>query len=156
VDERLRATERVATVSSSKVDVAFPFSVLEEEPVFHFDLSGHAIVVFFKKGTASALDAHRVAGGKDVGSTAVYQPGAGRRALKVKAEGDVFVDHETGSTGTLLGVSIEGPLKGEKMEPVWCITTIYGLPGPVFKPDTILYRGAGTLGPLPRHTSHAP
>jgi len=142
VDERLRATERVATVSSGDVDVAFPFSVLEMEPVVHFDLSGQDIVVFFKKGTASALDASTVAGGKDVGSTGVYQAEAGGRALTFRAEGDLFIDNETGSTWTLLGKSIEGPLKGEKLEavvhhnPLWFAWA-------VFKPDTILYLGAG-------------
>ena len=142
VDERLRATERVATVSLDEIDVAFPFSVLENEPVVHFDLDGQDIVVFFKKGTASALDANTIAGGRDVGSTAVYEAAADGQALTFRAEGDVFIDNETGSTWTLLGESIGGPLNGETLKPVVHHNHLW-FAWAVFKPDTILYRGAG-------------
>jgi hypothetical protein len=49
-DDRLRATERVATVSIGDVDLAFPFSMLEQDPVVHYQAGNVEIVVFYRKG----------------------------------------------------------------------------------------------------------
>ena len=63
-DDRLPAIERVATVELEDETVAFPFSVLEKEPVVHQTIAGQELVVFFKKGTASALDNVALAEGR--------------------------------------------------------------------------------------------
>ncbi len=140
-DDRLRPTERVATVSIGALDVAFPFSVLEQEPVVHYTIGDRDIVVFYKKGTASALDSSLIAQGRDVGATGVFNPEARGRKLTFKADGDFFKDNETGTTWNLLGQAVAGELKGEKLEPV-----VHGnhfwFAWAVFKPNTIVYQGS--------------
>jgi hypothetical protein len=139
-DDRLRATERVATVSLGNRDVAFPFSVLEQEPVVHYQAGDTDIVVFYQKGTASALDSGLIANGRDVGSTGVFIPEVNGQPLTFEMRDGQFQDRETSSTWNLLGEAVAGQLKGETVEPV-----VHGnhfwFSWAVFKPDTIIYRG---------------
>ena len=140
-DTRLTATERVATVSAGDEAVAFPFSVLEEEPVVHYTLAGEDLVVFYKKGTASALDERIIADSHDVGATNVFRPVVDGQELTFTAEGENFVDGETGTTWNLLGQAIEGPLMGSRLTPVVHANHLW-FAWAVFKPDTVVYRGA--------------
>ena len=139
-DDRLRATERVATVSLGNQDVAFPFSVLEQEPVVHYQAGDTDIVVFHQKGTASALDSGLIAKGRDVGSTGVFIPEVNGQSRTFEMRDGQFRDRETGSTWNLLGEAVAGPSQGEKLEPV-----VHGnhfwFSWAVFQPDTIVYRG---------------
>jgi hypothetical protein len=139
-DDRLRATERVATVSIGDVDLAFPFSMLEQDPVVHYQAGNVEIVVFYRKGTASALDSGLIAQGRDVGSTGVFIPKVNGQPLTFEMRDGQFQDRETGSTWNPLGEAVAGPLKGETLEPV-----VHGnhfwFSWAVFKPDTIVYRG---------------
>jgi hypothetical protein len=142
-DDRLPAIERVATVSIGGEDVAFPFSALEEEPVVHYTIGGREIMVFYKPGTASALDSGSIAQGRDVGATGVFIPRAEGRTLTFHvADGD-FKDRETGSTWNLLGEAIAGPLKGEKLDTV-VHANHFWFSWAVFKPDTVVYQGKGS------------
>ncbi|HZA25533.1 MAG TPA: DUF3179 domain-containing protein, partial [Dehalococcoidia bacterium] len=139
-DDRLQATERVATVSIGDVDLAFPFSILEQDPVVHYQAGKVEIVVFYRKGTVSALDSGLIAQGRDVGSTGVFIPKVNGQPLTFEMRDGQFQDRETGSRWNLLGEAVAGPLKGETLEPV-----VHGnhfwFSWAVFKPDTIVYRG---------------
>ena len=139
-DGRLNPTERVATVSAGDESVAFPFSVLEDNPVVSYTLNNADIVVFYQKGTASALDSSRIADGRDVGSTGVFLAAANGRQLTFRRDGGGFVDNETGSTWNILGKAIDGELKGTSLEPV-AHANHFWFAWAVFNPDTILYRG---------------
>ncbi len=139
---RLPALERVVTVIAGGEPLAVPFSVLEKEPVVHFTLGGQDLVVFFKKGTASALDSEEIAEGRDVGAVGVFDPRVDGMKLAFKARGDAFVDDATGSTWDLLGRAVAGPLAGKTLTPVphqrqfWFSWAVY-------KPDTFIYEGDG-------------
>ena len=139
-DDRLQATERVATVSIGDVDLAFPFSILEQDPVVHYQAGKVEIVVFYRKGTVSALDSGLIAQGRDVGSTGVFIPKVNGQPLTFEMRDGQFQDRETGSRWNLLGEAVAGPLKGETLEPV-----VHGnhfwFSWAVFKPNTIVYRG---------------
>ena len=141
-DDRLRATERVATVTIGATDVAFPFSVLQTNPVVHYVVDDSEIVIFYKQGTASALDRSDISEGRDVGATGVYIPEVNNQLLTFQADGDHFIDRETGSTWNLLGQAISGTLEGERLEPV-----VHGnhfwFAWAAFKPNTIIYKGNG-------------
>jgi hypothetical protein len=139
-DDRLRATERVATVSIGDVDLAFPFSMLEQDPVVHYQASNVEIVVFYRKGTASALDSGLIAQGRDVGSTGIFIPKVNGQPLTFEMRDGQFQDRETGSTWNLLGEAVAGPLKGQTLEPV-AHGNHFWFSWAVFKPDTIVYRG---------------
>ena len=124
-DGRLRPMERVVTVSLNGEDVAYPFAQLEQRRLAHDTVGGTPIVVIYRKGTASALDASTIASSRDIGSTGVFEPRlaptadapAGQR-LTFRAEGERLVDAETGSEWSTLGQATAGPLVGRRLVPV--------------------------------------
>ena len=140
VDRRLAASERVATVFLGDAAVAFPFSVLEKEPVVHYTLGDQNMVVFYKKGTASALDDELIANSVDVGATNVFHPSVEDQPLTFRTQDENFVDEETGSTWNLLGQAIAGPLEGSALEPIVSANHLW-FAWAVFKPETVVYRG---------------
>ena len=142
LDGRLLPKERVATVSVGDADVAFPFSVLEKERVVNYTVNGKDLVVLFKLGTASALDQSSISGSRDVGATGLFDAQIDGRMLSFRADGDRFVDNETGSVWNILGQALEGPLAGKKLTPVVHANHFWFAWG-AFKPDTLIYQGTG-------------
>ena len=132
---RLPLIERVVAVSIGEESLAVPYSVLAEEPVVHYSLGGQDLVVFYEKGTRSSF------GFWEVGSAAVYLSELNGRTLTFQAEGEVFVDEETGSTWTLLGRATSGPLEGEELTPVPHLGNVFWFSWAVHKPGTVVYRG---------------
>ena len=117
VDDRLPAMERVAAVTHGGVHVAYPFSRLAEERVVNDEIGGLPISVFWAPGTASALDAASVAGGRDVGATGVFSRRVDDRTLDFRTAGDGrFTDRQTGSVWNLLGEALTGPLAGSRLK----------------------------------------
>ncbi|MGQ0550188.1 MAG: DUF3179 domain-containing protein, partial [Armatimonadota bacterium] len=117
-DQRLKPMERVVTVSIGKDDVAYPFSVLERAGVVHDTVGGTPIVIFFQRGTASALDASDIASGRDIGSAAVFSPAVDGRKLTFAVRGVQFADDQTKSAWNILGQATTGPLAGKRLEPI--------------------------------------
>jgi hypothetical protein len=117
-DGRLPPMERVAMVTLSGEDVAYPFSLLREHRVVMDRVSGRPIVVFYQPGTASALDRARIADSRDAGATGVFRAELGGRPLTFTWQDGAFVDLETGSHWSLLGRAVTGPLTGARLEPV--------------------------------------
>ena len=118
-DDRLPRMERIVALERGGESVAVPFGHLEDSPVAHVEVGGEELVVFWAPGTASAVDAARIAGGRDVGATGVFRRRSGERTLTFAAAGDGwFRDAETGSTWTLAGRAVEGPLEGRELTPV--------------------------------------
>lgn len=137
-DGRLSAMERVATVTLGGQDAAFPFSVLRGHPVANYTVGGKDIVVFYRPGTASALDGSDIAESRDVGATGVFERKLDKQALTFRRSEDQVVDAETGSVWDILGQAVAGPLKGKKLTPV-----VHGnhfwFAWVVFKPNTKVY-----------------
>ncbi len=74
------------------------------------------MVAFWAPGTASAVDNSRIARGRDVGSSGVFDRRLDGRTLRFTADGDgKFRDRETGSTWNILGRAIAGPLTGKQL-----------------------------------------
>ena len=140
-DDRLPALARVVAILIGEEALAVPFSVLEKEPVVHQTLAGQDLVVFFKKGTASSLDAGRIAEGRDVGATGVFDPDLQGQKLTFRAEGDKIVDEETGSAWNLFGQATSGPLAGKELTPIPHRGSQLWFSWVVFQPDTEIYRG---------------
>ena len=140
-DDRLPAMERVVALDGGEAPRAIPFSVMREKKVLELTRDGEPLVVFWAAGTSSALDAERIAWGRDVGSTAVYSTLVGGRALTFRAVGEGrFRDRETGSLWTLSGDAIEGSLTGERLEPI-AHGNHFWFAWVVFRPDTKIIRG---------------
>jgi hypothetical protein len=140
-DDRLPAMERVVALEAGGQPLAIPFSVMEERKVMALTLDGDPVVVFWSPGTASAVDAGQMATGRDVGSTAVFSSVLEGRHLTFGAGGDgTFRDRETGSTWTLAGDAVAGPLKGRSLEPL-PHGNHFWFAWAAFKPETRIIRG---------------
>ncbi|MGH7860155.1 MAG: DUF3179 domain-containing protein, partial [Candidatus Binatia bacterium] len=117
-DGRLAAMERVVAFRVGRAPKAYPYRTLEEHPVVHDVVGDRPVVVFYRKGTASALDRSAIADSRDVGATGVFVPEVDGRRLTFEPAGAGFRDTVTGSTWNLLGEAVAGPLSGRELEPV--------------------------------------
>ena len=142
LDGRLLPKERVAAVTVGNEDAAFPFSILDGERVVNYTVGGQDLAVFFKPGTRSALDELLIGDSDEVGATGVFEANLGGQKLTFRAEGDTFVDNETGSVWGILGEAIEGPLAGSNLTPIVHGNHFWFAWG-AFKPDTRIYLGGG-------------
>ena len=142
VDGRLLPKELVAAVTVGEVDVAFPFTVLEQERVVNYESNGQDLVVFFVPGTLSALDQASIQDSKEVGSSGVFDPNLEGEKLTFKSDGDSILDNETGSSWNILGEAVDGPLSGKRLTPL-VHADHFWFAWAAFKPDTIIYQGQG-------------
>ena len=139
-DGRLLPMERVAALELDGKPLAFPFLVLEEERVVHYPAVQPSIVVLFQPGTASALDGLRIADSRDVGATGVFEATLDGQGLRFRAEGNGFVDEQTGSTWNVLGQAVAGPLAGQSLTPV-VHGSHFWFAWAAFAPETVVYAG---------------
>ncbi len=142
LDGRLLPKERVVAVSAGNADVAFPFSVLAKERVASYTLNGRDMVVLFKPGTRSALGSREIASAEDIGAAAVFDTRVDGRKLNFRVQGDSFIDEQTGSTWSIVGQAIKGPLRGKQLTPI-VHANHFWFAWAAFKPHTQIYQGAG-------------
>ncbi len=88
-------------------------------------------------GTASALDAGTVSGGRDVGATGVFSRVVDGEELQFEPQDGGFVDDRTGSTWNVLGEAITGPLAGTRLDAIPHVDTFWFAWG-AFRPDTVV------------------
>lgn len=141
-DGRLLPKDRVVAVSIDDADVAFPLTILEEEGVINYDVNGQDLAIFFTSGTTSALDRSSIKLSRDVGATGVFDPNLDGQKLTFRADGDNIMDNETDSVWNILGQAIEGPLAGKELTRI-AHGDHFWFAWAAFKPDTIIYQGAG-------------
>ncbi len=140
-DGRLPAKERVLAVELDGVSLAYPFSQLAVTPVVTDSVGSKDIVVFFKPGTASALDGLIIADSRDVGAAAAFSPVVDGIRLNFHAEGELFVDDETGSSWDILGRAVTGSLQGKVLRP-FVSGSHFWFAWAAFKPDTRVWEPA--------------
>lgn len=116
LDARLPATERVVGITLGDAARAYPFTSLSKHGVANDEIADTPVVIFFKQGVSSALDAARIDQGRDVGSTVVFDRRLENQVLTFAAlENGTFTDTETGSTWNIIGEAIDGPLAGKQL-----------------------------------------
>ncbi|MGH7321054.1 MAG: DUF3179 domain-containing protein [Candidatus Rokuibacteriota bacterium] len=140
LDGRLPPMERVVAISLHGQEKAYPFPALRQAGVIHDRLGGRELVVFFRPGTASALDQASIADSKDVGATGVFVPEVEGRSLRFRVQDGQIVDRETGSRWNLLGHAVTGPLTGKRLPRILHVDTFWFAWG-AFKPRTAIYAG---------------
>ncbi len=144
-DPRLPATEHVLGVAG-KETVAFPYSELERlssggVTVVHRSVGEQRLVVFWKAGTVSALDAPEIPESAAVGAAAAYIPEVGNRRLTFVVRDGEIVDDQTGSTWTIAGEATEGPMAGNRLEVAIAIDSFW-FDWAAFHPETAIFRAA--------------
>lgn len=118
-DPRHAALSRVVGVTLDDNEKAYPFGSLREQRVVNDEVAGTPIVVLWGGETADALDAVDISESEAIGSGIAYDRRVGDQVLTFRHEADdLFTDAETGSTWTLLGVAVDGPLAGERLTTV--------------------------------------
>jgi hypothetical protein len=118
-DERFFPMERVVGVNTDDVDKAYPFSLLTEDRAVNDVVGSTPVVILWgSPDTADALSAKVIANSRSIGTAMALNPVVNGRRLTFMAYDDNFSDVETGSTWTILGMAIEGPLEGTQLETV--------------------------------------
>ena len=118
-DPRFPALSRVVGVTIDGEEKAYPFETIAVELAINDELAGTPIAVLWGGDTADALDTQSIADGEAIGSGLAFDRRVGDRLLTLASAGeDRFTDAETGTTWTLLGQGIDGPLAGEQLQPV--------------------------------------
>ena len=142
IDVRAKAMQRVVAIDAKTEAVAGSLDGLVdgEAAATHGEIDGDPLVIFWKAGQSSALDQADIAAGRDVGTVGVFSPVIDGQQLSFQAEGDGFVDEQTGSTWNVLGDATDGPLSGNTLEPITFVRTFW-FSWAAFQPDTILVEG---------------
>ena len=125
-DERLYTKEFVIGVELGDTAVAYPYSVLNDEPVVNDTVADTDLLVVFNPESAVGI---------------VYNRQVDGQTLTFKADGDslTLTDEETGSTwDAFSGVATAGSLAGTQLERIKS-TTIFWFGWKDFHPDTLLY-----------------
>ena len=118
IDPRYPAMSRVVGVSLGDEDKAYPFGELAETRVANDQVSGTPVAIFWgAASTADALDSYVIASSQAIGTGVAFDPVVDGQTLTFEAVGDTeFIDHQTGSTWTILGLATEGELAGTQLD----------------------------------------
>jgi hypothetical protein len=140
IDPRLPAKARVVGFDDTQRVVAVPLATLRTHRVLHVYERDRAVVVWWKPGTASALDSSSIRAGRDVGATQAFAAALDGQSLHFKASGaSTFRDRETGSTWDFLGHAISGSLAGRNLTSVEHLDTFW-FAWAAFHPQTTIIK----------------
>jgi hypothetical protein len=81
--------------------------------VVDVDAGPRSVVVLYKRGVVSPLDAPSIDDPRDVGTAAAFDSRVDGRQLSFERRGDFFVDRETGSRWNIAGQAVSGELAGD-------------------------------------------
>jgi len=137
-DPRRPPKERVVGIKLGETARAYPWPVLVEHGVVHDRLGDQPLVILYRPGTLSALDDEEIRRSRAVGATAAFSRVLEGRALTFEASAEGFRDRETGSTWTLLGHAVKGPLAGRRLTAVPHVDAFW-FAWAAFNPATSVY-----------------
>ncbi len=142
-DARLKPKMRVLALDIEGAAIAYPYDLLAERKTINDTINSQPLVIFWKGGTTSALYSVVIAESKDVGSAAAFSRELDDQIYTFTAEGDLFIDDQTGTTWNLFGTAVDGPLAGEQLTPLNGHEFLW-FAWAAFRPDTALYRETGS------------
>ena len=137
-DPRLPPRARVLGLSSGDDALAVPFSELFFSGTVDVTVGGAQVALFWQRGTASALSSVDVAQGRDVGAAVAFDARLEGRTLTFRAETDAFVDEQTGSTWSITGEAMSGPLSGSRLDVFPHVNSFWSC-WVAFRPETAVY-----------------
>ena len=132
-DDRLPPQTRVLVVRHGDASVAVQLDTLSSAGVLPLSLGGTTVIALHLPGTATPIQNQQVAFGRDVGATGVFDPNVDGQALTFSRMPDAassagpgaFTDDQTGSTWSILGRALDGPLAGAQLQPIEHIDTFW-------------------------------
>lgn len=126
-DDRARLQQRIVGVAIDEAAVGFSLDSLSsgDAQATNAQVGDTDIVIFWKAGQSSALDASGTSDGRDVGSVFVFEQELDGESLTFSANGTDFVDDQTGSTWTITGLATDGPLQGSQLTGVHHLDTFW-------------------------------
>ncbi len=135
---------RVLTLENKNETVAYPYDILSRVGVINDTVGGEAIVIFWNKGTTSALDTSKISEGRDVGAAVAYarllDPSTGSgQTLTFKYSDEKIFDEQTNSEWNLFGQAISGELNGKQLTQVVSINHFW-FSWAAFRPETRIYQ----------------
>lgn len=138
LDARRPPKERVVGIKLGETARAYPWPLLVERRVVNDRLGDQALVVLYQPGTLSALDDEEIKRSRAVGATGAFSRVLESRGLTFEATAEGFRDQETGSTWTLLGHAVKGPLAGRRLTAVPHVDAFW-FAWAAFNPATSVY-----------------
>jgi hypothetical protein len=126
IDTRIEWLKQpVVGIESGDDALAIDIEALRVDGVRAVRVGGREMTVWWLPGTRSSLDGLAVGEGREVGTTAVFDPVLDGRRLTFASRDGVIVDEQTSSTWNALGKAVQGPLAGAELEPVLHTTTFW-------------------------------
>ena len=130
---------RVLTVDLNGEATAYPYDLLSEAKVINDKVGDLEVVIFWAKGTASALDTNSIADGREVGAAVAYSRVVDGVVLDFEFKDGKIFDLQTGSRWNILGQAIAGELQGKQLNPVVSINHFW-FSWAAFKTETKIYQ----------------
>ncbi|MGH1489293.1 MAG: DUF3179 domain-containing protein [Acidimicrobiales bacterium] len=138
IDRTLLAKARIVGIADEAGSAAVRLDDLVGQPVIPVTDGGRNLVVFHQPGLNSTLDSGLVDDGRDVGQTGVFVAAAEDGTELTFASSDSgFIDDQTGSTWSIVGTAIDGPLAGQRLEAVSHLDTFW-FAWATYRPDTVI------------------
>ena len=144
VDGRLAAVERVIGVEGGNEFVAFPYFRLRQRAengasVAQARVGSQRVVVFWQRGTVSALDDTDIASSREVGSAAAFLRTFRGRALDFTVQSGHIIDVQTGTTWDMLGRAVSGRLSGGRLRHAEAVDSFW-FDWAAFHPETKVWQ----------------
>jgi hypothetical protein len=139
LDERARAMQRVVGVALEGSAVAWTLEAIsgEEAKATNAEVGDTPVVILWKAGQASALEAGEIEAGRDVGTVGVFSTTLDGDTLTFEVEGGAFIDQQTGSTWDITGKAVDGELAGKRLERLHHLDTFW-FAWSTYQPETEL------------------
>jgi hypothetical protein len=137
VDLRAKAMQRVVGVELDGTAKAWSLDAISDgDASATNDAVGDTpVVVFWRAGQVSVIHQFVTDMGRMVGTVGVFSPVVDGRVLDFRADGDSFVDEETGSVWDIGGRAVSGPLEGTILERIHHLDTFW-FAWSTYQPDT--------------------
>jgi hypothetical protein len=126
IDNRVEWLKQpVVGIAAGDDSLAIDIEALRVDGVREVTVDGRDLTVWWLPGARSSLDGFAVGEGREVGTTAVFEPVVDDRRLTFSPAGKAIRDVETSSTWNALGEAVAGPLKGSRLTPVTHTSTFW-------------------------------
>ena len=127
--------ERLVTIEIGDRVRAYPLATVQRRKTVRGKLNGEEYVVFFEPSAVTPMDSKRIADSRAVGSVGVFSPVVEGRRLRFRARRGTIRDQQTDSRWNVLGMAVDGPLKGQRLKPIQH-SVFYAFAWLAFRPET--------------------